>query len=105
MEVVNMESVKYLVTLEKNTQGEYSVISTVAESQTVVQDVGVLSVMTDINGNNITETSQSGEINIDVHAQTTVKEVVRTDVTLKEYHVTKMKKIDYGTIEEIQLVF
>ena len=103
--MVNMESVKYLVTLEKAIDGEYGVISSVAETQAVVQDVGVLSVQTDANGNNITETSQAGEINSDSHAQATVKEVVRTDVTLREYHVTKMKKIDYGTIQEIQLVF
>ncbi len=35
----------------------------------------------------------------------TIREVVKTEKILHEYSVASMKKIDYGTVEEIQMVF
>jgi hypothetical protein len=34
-----------------------------------------------------------------------IREVVKSEKTLKDYHVVNMRKVGFGSVEEIQFVF
>jgi hypothetical protein len=102
--VVNSASVNYLIALEKAVSG-FTIISAVPEQTSSPQEMGTITIQTDSNGNSITESTQVTEISADSHVQVTIREVIKSEKSLHEYSVSSMKKIDYGTVEEIQLVF
>lgn len=56
-------------------------------------------------GNVVIETTKAIEISNDYEAQISLKEIIRNYQEVKNLTVTSMKKIDYGTAQEIHFTF
>ena len=59
----------------------------------------------DTYGNTIIETTTSTHIQTDVTAQVSIQTVVKQNTHLQAFEVVSMRKVDYGTVEEIHFVF
>jgi hypothetical protein len=59
----------------------------------------------DTYGNTIIETTTTTHIQTDYTAQTSIQTVIKQNTHLEAFEVVSMRKVDYGTVEEIHFVF
>jgi hypothetical protein len=105
LEVINMEDLKYFVTVGGITGTTMNIIDVVQEVETITTTPSINTHQVDHWGNTITETTQTTEIVSDYAAQVSIQEIIKQNVDVQSYHVVSLKKIDYGTVQEIHLQF